>query len=98
MVSVASGQCYYFEMNNTYPAAAVLLLLASCSADVAVESSTPTSADEANFGHVDNQLFWTYEQKVAGFRNMEKIGPTRLIKAGDNPYPLPRDETDLGPV
>jgi len=85
-------------MIKTYLATAILLLLVSCSAEVAVESSTPISADEANFGPIENQLFWTYEQKVAGFRNMEKLGPARLIEAGDNPYPLPRDETDLGPV
>ncbi|NQV85809.1 MAG: serine hydrolase [Woeseiaceae bacterium] len=79
---------------------ALLILLASCSAEVSVESSQTSSAnaDEANFGNVDDQLFWTYEQKVAGFRNMEKIGPTRLVSAGGNPYPLPRNETDLGSV
>jgi len=98
MVSAASGQCYYFEMTKSYPAAAILLLLASCSAEIAVDSSSPESTDEANFGPIENQLFWTYEQKVAGFRNMEKIGPARLIEAGENPYPLPRDETDLGPI
>jgi len=56
------------------------------------------SNDAANFGDIDNALFWTHEQKVAGFRNMEKIGPTRLVEAGDRPYPLLRDESDLGPV
>lgn len=78
----------------------VLLLIASCSADVSVESSAAdaSNADAVNFGHVDDQLFWTYEQKVAGFRNMEKIGPTRLVSAGDEPYPLRRNETDLGSV
>ena len=81
-------------------AVAVLLLLASCSAAVPVESSVAAiaSADAANFGHVDDQLFWTYEQKVAGFRNMEKIGPARLVPASDRPYPLLRNETDLGSV
>jgi len=55
-------------------------------------------SDAANFGDSDNQLFWTYEQKVAGFRNMERIGPTRLVEASDNPYPLLRNELELGPV
>lgn len=87
-------------MNKHAFAIALLILLASCSADVSVEPSTTSSAiaDEANFGNVDDQLFWTYEQKVAGFRNMEKIGPTRLIAAGNNPYPLPKKEIDLGSV
>jgi CubicO group peptidase (beta-lactamase class C family) len=81
-------------------AVAALLIITSCSADVSVEFTDSESAndDAANFGHVDDQLFWTYEQKVAGFRNMEKIGPTRLVPAGDKPYPLQRNETDLGSV
>ena len=29
---------------------------------------------------------------------MEKIGPTRLVTAGDDPYPLSRNEVDLGLV
>jgi len=80
--------------------AAVLLLVASCSADVSVDSIDAESAeaDAANFGHIDDQLFWSHEQKVAGFRNMEKIGPTRLIPASNEPYPLQRNETDLGHV
>jgi len=87
-------------MNNSAFATALLLLLTACSSDVAVESASTSTADSdaENFGHVDNQLFWTYEEKVAGFRNMEKIGPTRLVAAGGNPYPLPRNETDLGDV
>jgi len=81
-------------------AVAALLIIASCSADVSVEFTDSESAndDAANFGHIDDQLFWSYEQKVAGFRNMEKIGPTRLVPAGDKPYPLQRNETDLGSV
>jgi len=81
-------------------AVATLLIIAACSADVSVEFTDSESAndDAANFGHVDDQLFWSYEQKVAGFRNMEKIGPTRLVPAGDRPYPLQKNETDLGSV
>jgi len=81
-------------------AVVVLLIIASCSADVSVDSidAESANADAANFGHIDDQLFWTYQQKVAGFRNMEKIGPTRLVPASDKPYPLLRNETDLGHV
>ena len=80
--------------------AAVLLLIASCSADVSVDSidAESANADAANFGPGDNQLFWNFEQKVAGFRNMDKIDPTRLVPAGDKPYPLLRNETDLGAI
>ncbi len=85
-------------MNNVTAAVSVLLVLAACSADVSVDTTPAATAstDEANFGHADDQLFWTYEQKVAGFRNMEKIGPARLVPAGDSPYPLSRKEVDLG--
>ena len=80
--------------------AAVLLLIASCSADVSVDSidAESANADAANFGRGDQQLFWNFEQKVAGFRNMDKIDPTRPVPAGGNPYPLSKDETDLGSV
>jgi CubicO group peptidase (beta-lactamase class C family) len=95
-----AARCYYPRMKKSGFAIAVLLLLTSCSPEVSVESGNATTADAdaANFGHIDDQLFWSYEQKVAGFRNMEKIGPTRLIAAGTHPYPLPRNETDLGDV
>ncbi len=87
-------------MNKLLYSVAMLLVLAACSANLSFESirADSSSADEANFGEIDNQLFWNYEQKVAGFRNMEKIGPTRLVEAGDKPYPLSRNESDLGPV
>ncbi len=87
-------------MNKSAIAFALLLFLTSCSSDVSVESNSTSTAvtDAQNFGHVDNQLFWSYEQKVAGFRNMEKIGPTRLIAAGENPYPLPSNKKDLGSI
>lgn len=54
--------------------------------------------DEKYFGPAENELFWTPEQQVAGYRNMEKIRLTRLVPAGDNPYPLPLKLRDLGGV
>jgi len=92
-------------MNKLPYAVAVVLTtiscsLASCSADVSVASTVDdvAKADAANFGDIGNELFWTYDQKLAGFRNMEKIEPARLVPAGDMPYPLPRNEIDLGAV
>lgn len=67
-----------------------LLSLFSCTSDV--------EPDEENFGDVNNQLFWNFEQKVAGFRNMDKLSWTRLVPAGDDPHPLPKEEMDLGSV
>ncbi len=34
-------------------------------------------------------LFWTPAQQAVGYRNIEKIFPTRTIKAGSHTYPLP---------
>ena len=35
-------------------------------------------------------LFWTPAQQKVGYRTIENIYPTRVIKAGANAYPLPR--------
>ena len=51
--------------------------------------------DEANFGPPGEDLFWTTAQKVAGFRNQEKLGLTRRIEAGGDIYPLPVRKIDL---
>jgi len=51
--------------------------------------------DAANFGAIDNILFWTVPQKIAGFRNMPQLTPTRSIAAGPVPYPLPYKPADL---
>jgi len=52
--------------------------------------------DAQYFGDIDEILFWTPEQQVAGYRNIEKLGPARLIPASTSPLPLPRTERDLG--
>ena len=54
--------------------------------------------DDQHFGPPEEELFWTLEQKVSGYRNMDKITWTRIVPAGDNPYPLSRAEVDLGDV
>ncbi|MBT8100820.1 MAG: beta-lactamase family protein [Gammaproteobacteria bacterium] len=54
--------------------------------------------DADHFGPPDNILFWTDKQKVAGFRNSKRLFPTRTIKAGDSPYPLPYARRELGDV
>ena len=76
----------------------LVLPLSSCAttSDAPRNTSRPATAraDEANFGPVQSLLFWTPEQQVAGYRNIDKLYPTRRIEAGDEPYPLtsaPRD-------
>lgn len=71
---------------------ALSLLLAVACGDAA---GTDPDDDAANFGTIDNILFWSVPEKVAGFRNMPSLTPTRSIAAGANPYPLPRKESDL---
>ena len=51
--------------------------------------------DEANFGPPGEDLFWTLPQKVAGFRNMQKLSWTRKVEAGGVVYPLPYRQVDL---
>ena len=60
---------------------ATISLLVGCT-DAANLSDVSKAGDEANFGQAENQLFWTFEQKVAGFRNMEKIAWARYVPAG----------------
>lgn len=54
--------------------------------------------DNKNLGSPENSLFWTPLQQVAGYRNMEKNFPTRIISAGGSPYPLPYQKADLNKV
>ena len=49
-------------------------------------------------GAAENILFWRDEEKVAGFRNTDKIAPTREIKAGNSPLALPAMPVELGAV
>ena len=47
-------------------------------------------ADDArHFGPPTRFLFWSPKQKVAGFRNIASIFPTRTIRAGNEALPLP---------
>lgn len=56
-------------------------------------------ADDADhFGAPQNILFWTPEQQVAGYRNMDRIYPTRRIAASPAPMELPYRKVELGEV
>jgi hypothetical protein len=66
-----------------------------------ISADAPTidpASDEQHFGEPAKVLFWTPEQQVSGYRNMDKLSPTREVAAGGKPYPLPKDEVDLGDV
>ena len=52
--------------------------------------------DSSHFGSPLNILFWTPEQKVAGFRNIDRIYPTRKVRAGGKVLELPENPVELG--
>jgi len=56
-------------------------------------------AQDANhLGPPSEILFWTPEQQVSGYRNIEKTFPTRRIRAGGTVLELPEAPVDLGRV
>jgi len=83
------------------PTAVVFLLVVSVFAPIACSSAAPpptaeqATADWSGFGDLENILSWTPEQQLRGYRNIDKIYPTRPIPASDNPYPLPQRPVDL---
>lgn len=54
--------------------------------------------DMSHLGSWQNFLFWTPEQQVAGYRNINKVFPTRTIAAGKSPYQWPEQLQDFGDV
>lgn len=82
--------------------AASMLAFAACAGpavDVeAAGAAEPVNPDRENFGERGEILFWTPEQQVAGYRNIDQIGETRWIGASDDPYPLGSAPQDLSSV
>jgi CubicO group peptidase (beta-lactamase class C family) len=54
--------------------------------------------DPDNFGSPYEILFWTPEQQVSGYRNINRIFPTRTITAGGSVLELQEALVDLNPV
>ena len=61
-------------------------------AALALFAVTTGWADDALPPHaaLNSILFWTPAQQESGYRTIENIFPTRVIKAAGNAYPLPR--------
>ena len=76
----------------------ILLAVLACSGAMAQAPHIDPSEDHKHLGHADDVLEWTPHQQVAGYRNIEKVAPARLIPASTNPLLLPRQERDLGDV
>jgi CubicO group peptidase (beta-lactamase class C family) len=70
-----------------------LLQLAALSA-IAAPHIDPAE-DATHLGPIEEMLFWTPEQQVAGYRNMDKLAPVRWVRAGDAPLDLPERPLDL---
>jgi CubicO group peptidase (beta-lactamase class C family) len=51
--------------------------------------------DAAHFGPIEEILFWTPDQQVAGYRNMDKLTPVRWVRAGETPLTLGERPLDL---
>lgn len=62
---------------------------------VSIGSGQLPSEDWSGFGDLENVLNWTPEQQLRGYRNIDKIFPTRPIRAGEDPYPLPSRPVDF---
>jgi len=78
----------------------LVMIVSGCSEPHEFGASAPPatsgeSEDWSGFGILENVLNWTPEQQLRGYRNIEKIYPTRPITASDDPYPLPSDWVDL---
>jgi len=56
------------------------------------------SDDTSRLGAPEQFLFWTPEQQVSGYRNIDRVFNTRMVHASDSPYPLPEKPTELGQV
>ncbi len=75
------------------------LLMLTAITLVDAEAPVLDPAEDANhLGEVNNLLFWTPEQQVAGYRNIDRVYPTRIISAGGSAYELPEQLVDLNDV
>jgi len=54
--------------------------------------------DDNHLGPPEKFLFWTPQQQVSSYRNINKIFPTRKVSAGSSPLELPEHIIDLAKV
>ena len=76
----------------------VAVIFCLCSSAWAEAPYIDPADDEKYFGPPEAELFWTLEQKVAGYRNMDKISWTRAVPAGGDAFPLPTELRELGGI
>jgi len=71
------------------------VFLAACAPPPAPAPAPAEADDWSGFGDLENVLQWTPEQQLRGYRNIDKIYPTRPLRASGDPYPLPRGASEL---
>lgn len=54
--------------------------------------------DHLHFGPPEKFLFWEQRKRVAGFRNIDRIFPTRTIQRGETSFPLAENKRELGGI
>jgi len=94
----APAQCRWPAVAVVTAMVLALLGCAGPAVDTASEVAEAVNPDAANFGERGEILFWTPEQQVAGYRNIDQIAETRWIRASDVPYPLVPASRDLSSV
>jgi len=73
--------------------AAALLALGACHS---LQPRSPRAAEAwSGFGNLENVLRWTPEQQLRGYRNIDRIYPTRPVAASPHPFPLPDTPVDF---
>ena len=85
-------------MNHCYRFSLLAILIAFTGLAAAKAPFIDPADDTKHFGSPQNILFWTPEQQVAGYRNMDRIFPTRRIAASPTPLKLPYRKVELGGV
>lgn len=75
------------------------LMLTTGISSLQAEAPFVNPADDLrHLGPAEKILFWTPEQQVAGYRNMDKVIWTRAVIAGGAPSDLPEAPVELGDV
>jgi CubicO group peptidase (beta-lactamase class C family) len=62
---------------------------------IAADSPVDQIRDMESFGPIQNLMFWSPRERLAGFRNIDKFYPVRTVERGDKVYPLAVELTDL---
>ena len=77
----------------------MLLCLLSLSFSVSAKGPYVNPAEDLQtLGPPDKLLFWTPQQQVAGYRNIDKVFPTRALSPAPKVLELPSSPRALGDV